>query len=180
MEALAISSMVMGSLFDIAGTSERIQAADQENRMRQQAINQRRTQEELAANNKIIQRQEQAQKIFGQQEAAIGASGLGASSASFKFVEENQFDEFAKAQHTDLLNLSFQEDALNQQSEQSQLADHYAKENAIFQGAASLFDTTTLGALSFGKGGGGVNSFGSSSALSGRSLPEPGSSGGFL
>lgn len=175
----------IGGLFDIIGTTERIRSAEEQNRLRQQAIDDRIREEKIAANNKALQRQDQLEKVVSAQEARIGASGLAPSSASFRAIETNTFDEFAKDQKADNLTLKFNELGLDEQREQFNDEEKYQIEGDIFQGASSLFDKALWGSMNLGGHDKFINNFGDTT---GRELPTPGGpgagegefSGGFL
>ena len=137
----------IGSLFDILGTGARVSAARQENEFRQEELTNQLNEEKIAANNRALQRQDQLAKVISSQEARIGAGGVAASSPSYRAIEENTFDEFAKDQRADNLSLSFKELQIGEEREQAREEEHYKVSNSLFSGAASLFDQNIWGSF---------------------------------
>lgn len=135
-----IGEIIAGSLLDVFGTEQRIAAEEEANRERQKAIDDRMREEKIAANNSTLQHQQQLLSVISSQEAKIGASGFSAGSASFKAIQEDTFNQFAKDQTARNLSLEFKESQLREEKEQYNDQTKWDVGSALFEGATSLFD----------------------------------------
>ncbi len=109
-EGLLAGLAVVGSL---AGGFFNEQAQEQE----EQQLKLEEKEQELAATNQTIQRQNQLQSIVSAQQASFGARGLQASSASFRAITTQSFNNFAQDQQLANLDTKLKVDDLKQQRE---------------------------------------------------------------
>jgi aryl-alcohol dehydrogenase-like predicted oxidoreductase len=100
----------IGSQIDVAQA--------QESQIRSQLLQQR-----LASTQKRVALANQARATISSQVAQGAARGVSAASPTFQAIQTKSFENFAKDDRAEALNLSFRENVLKQQIHQNKLAE---------------------------------------------------------
>lgn len=122
-----VVSFLPNMLLQGIGAGVGLFANQEAERQREEALRQRMLQNQLAANQKTEQRQRQLERVLSTQQAEIGVRGIDPASASLKAIEMDSFNEYAKDEQAQSLDLGIQQqDArslLEQTKEQTGLSD---------------------------------------------------------
>lgn len=96
----------------IAGSAAEVYSRIETNAATKSALRQRMLEERVAANNRTIQRQRQLEEVVSRQNAESGVRGIDPASATFKAIQQDTFDQYAKDQKADNLSLQFKQEQI--------------------------------------------------------------------
>ena len=133
-----------GGVLAGVGTGISVFSSIEANEARQQALQQRMFQNQLSANQKSLQRQRQLERIISSQNAMVGARNIDPASASFKAIQEDTFNQYAMDTKADNMSLSFQQDALQQDSTQSNWETGLGVFGSLAEGAKGIQSARAL------------------------------------
>lgn len=135
--ALGIGSMIVGAGAEMYSSYE-------QNQIRQQQIHERLLQTRLQANEKTIANQSKLQRVISTSRAEAGAAGFDPGDASFRAIENNDFNNFATDQRIDNLNERANIDSLNLESQQSSEAASIGELGAVTGLGMNLFASNSF------------------------------------
>ena len=142
---MGIEAMVIGAIASTAvqGISS-MEAAD----ARAEALRKRQQQEEVAADQKSLERTSQLSKVIGSQEAAAGVRGIDVVSPSFKAIQADSFNEWAADERASQLSLGYSKEA----TDEAVTNEEWSGVAGVLGAGANIFSLATGGSGGIGKG----------------------------
>lgn len=126
--SVLVATAVLATLTTGFEISEQQQAEQEKERIAKQAeqaeltaLQSRESEEKISASQKTVARDNQVENLVGHQMAVEAASGFELGSASFKAITADDFDKFAQNRSNDALELSINENQLQQDMLQTQI-----------------------------------------------------------
>lgn len=98
----------------------------------------------LKAAEKTRIRQRQIERVISRQKAEVGMRGIDPGSATFKAIQQDSFDEFARDQKAANLTLQAQEQYFNSKIQAANQSGFLSAVGDVVSGAMGLASTTSL------------------------------------
>jgi len=136
MGEIAIPLMIAGAAFGTVGTIEEASA-------RRSALEERERQEQIAANEKAIKRDNEMEEVLSKQAVGKAASGFSPDSASFTAITEESFNQFAQDRRADNLTLAFKKNAIDQEISNTEEQEFIGIGSNVFKAASMFYGAKT-------------------------------------